>query len=621
MWLLEKIKRVINKIKIDLDKKFIDFVENNDYEVLTPSGWKDFKGVGKTVKYTEYILKTENHELICADKHLVKTEFQFKTIDQLSEDDKIETKSGLESIISVTKTNKSSHMYDLIGVETEEYYTNDILSHNSTVYTIFCAHTAIFYPDKRIGILTKDGALSREILSRVQMAYIQLPMWMQKGAVIWNKGNIKLENDSEIMTAALSEDAFTGFSLNVLIMDEVSKISKTIWKALNESLIPTLSSGKTTKMICVSTPKGDNHFKAMVKGAIQNIKTDGKEGNNFKLIEVPIRDIDLTTRGTTYNKFKSEQIKALGKKGFAQEYDCRFIAMDGTLIDGFVLASLASVNGLEYNPIVEKLSKYKEFISIFKKPDPTRTYTISLDPNEYTVDGVKNKDKQPDGIGIHVVDISSLKDGYEQVATAHFPGGSINYLETDFVLYILGTLYNSAWCFIENNIAGKQIGASLEETYMYENIYYEKQYPGYRLTKGNKGMLCQLLKTLIENKGLKINHQETIEQLKVFMSNGKAFGLDHDDLITSLFGNIYWLFSEEDEVANMFEDTGRIFEVVSKYDVVKKLFILNKNDDSRVAETATIMLTIEDEIDQSDIEDGYYEEDYDDIDYDDGIGY
>jgi hypothetical protein len=55
----------------------------------------------------------------------------------------------------------------------------------------------LFQDDYSIAILANKGSLAREILGRIQYAYEYLPLWLQQGIIVWNKGNIELENKSK----------------------------------------------------------------------------------------------------------------------------------------------------------------------------------------------------------------------------------------------------------------------------------------------------------------------------------------------------------------------------------------------------------------------------------------
>ena len=45
-------------------------------------------------------------------------------------------------------------------------------------------------------LLANKSSTARDILGRLQLAYENLPKWLQQGVINWNKGNIELENKS-----------------------------------------------------------------------------------------------------------------------------------------------------------------------------------------------------------------------------------------------------------------------------------------------------------------------------------------------------------------------------------------------------------------------------------------
>lgn len=114
-------------------RKFIETLELEDWEVETDTGWSDIKAIGKTIEYDEWILKTENCELICADTHIIFNEFFDEIfVKDLKIGDKIITKNGIENVISCYNSNKKSNMFDLqLNDTNHRFYTGDILSHNS----------------------------------------------------------------------------------------------------------------------------------------------------------------------------------------------------------------------------------------------------------------------------------------------------------------------------------------------------------------------------------------------------------------------------------------------------------------------------------------------------------
>ena len=83
---------------------------------------------------------------------------------------------------------------------------------------------------------------------------------MQQGIVAWNKGSMELENKSKILAASTSASAVRGMSFNIIFLDEFAFIPNHIADDFFSSVYPTISSGKSTKVVIVSTPKGMNHF-------------------------------------------------------------------------------------------------------------------------------------------------------------------------------------------------------------------------------------------------------------------------------------------------------------------------------------------------------------------------
>lgn len=132
-------------IKEVMYDKFIESYHVKDYEVLTPKGWINIEGIGKTILFDEFVIKTSgDKELICADKHIMyrcdNIIFDTKKCDlteiyceNLGIGDIIMTKDGPEMIMEYYKNGKSSNMYDIQLSEgsNKQYFTNGILSHNS----------------------------------------------------------------------------------------------------------------------------------------------------------------------------------------------------------------------------------------------------------------------------------------------------------------------------------------------------------------------------------------------------------------------------------------------------------------------------------------------------------
>ncbi len=152
---------------LNFERKFIDTIEIDEWEVETDTGWSDIKQIGKTIEYDEWILKTEmGLELTCADTHIVFDDNMNEIfVKDLKVGDRIQTKNGLEFVIDVHITDKKSNMYDLqLNDENHRFYTGDILSHNSMwLYNIACnaANTG-----KNVAVITVEMS-QRKVMKRL----------------------------------------------------------------------------------------------------------------------------------------------------------------------------------------------------------------------------------------------------------------------------------------------------------------------------------------------------------------------------------------------------------------------------------------------------------------------
>ena len=178
-------------------------------------------------------------------------------------------------------------------------------SGKSTTVVSYLLHYALFNPNSNIAILAN-------ILSRVQLAYENLPKWLQQGVINWNKGNIELENKATIVAAATSSSAIRGSSFNIIFLDEFAFVPANIAEQFFSSVYPTISSGQSTKMIIVSTPKGMNQFYKLW------VDAETKK-NDYIPIEVHWSDVPGRDE-----KWKEATIRNTSPEQFQQEFECEF---------------------------------------------------------------------------------------------------------------------------------------------------------------------------------------------------------------------------------------------------------------------------------------------------------
>lgn len=176
----------------------------------------------------------------------------------------------------------------------------------------------LFNEGKTVAIIANKGASAREVLDRYQIMYECLPIWMQQGVKVWNRGDISLENGCKVFAAATTASSIRGKSINVLLIDECAIIPSNIAEEFFASAYPTISSGLTTKIIMTSTPLGMNHWWRYFNEAMPEDGIDGHIGKNgFVRMFVPYdRHPDRD------EEWAESQRKTLGELKFNQEVLC-----------------------------------------------------------------------------------------------------------------------------------------------------------------------------------------------------------------------------------------------------------------------------------------------------------
>ena len=101
-------------------------------------------------------------------------------------------------------------------------------SGKSTTIVSYLLHYVIFNDNVNVAILANKSSTARDILGRLQLAYENLPKWMQQGVINWNKGSLELENNSKIIAASTSSSAIRGGSFNIIFLDEFAFVPNNI---------------------------------------------------------------------------------------------------------------------------------------------------------------------------------------------------------------------------------------------------------------------------------------------------------------------------------------------------------------------------------------------------------
>ena len=399
----------------------------------------------------------------------------------------------------------------------------------STTIVAYLLHFALFNPQSNIAILANKGSTSREILQRLKTAYEHLPKWLQQGVVVWNRGNIELENGSKVISASTSSSAVRGSSFNIIFMDEFAHIDPPkLAEDFFTSVYPTISSGSTTKVFIVSTPKGLNMFYKMW------VDAEEKRSNY-----VPI-DVHWSQTPGRDQQWKEETIKNTSEMQFAQEYECDFIGSQNTLI------SPSKLRTLPYKPPISQ----KDSLDVYVEPDPKHSYVCIVDVS---------RGRGQDYSAFSIIDVSQFP--YEQVAK--YRDENISPILLPNIVDNVSRYYNTAYVLVEINDIGGQVADILHHDLEYPNIFQtsimgrsgqtlgggfgKSSQLGIRTTKEVKRKGCSSVKDLIEGDKLLIWDLDTITEMTTYIAKGSSYEADegyHDDLMATLilFG---WLVNQK----------------------------------------------------------------------------
>ena len=389
----------------------------------------------------------------------------------------------------------------------------------STTCVAFLLHYLVFNDNVNVGILANKAATAREILGRLQIAYENLPSWMQHGIVSWNKGSVELENGSKILAASTSASAVRGMSFNIIFLDEFAFVQNNIAEQFFASVYPTITSGKSTKVIIVSTPHGMNHFYRMWHDAERGI-------NEYNPIEVhwsqvPGRD----------SKWKEQTIKNTSAEQFKVEFECEFIGSVDTLIAPSVLRAM------EYREPIRK----QKSLDIFYEPEKDNIYVI-------TVDVARGVGK--DYSAFVVFDVTKFP--YKVVAK--YRDNEIKPMVFPSIIERVAKSYNRAWCLIEVNDIGDQVASILNYDLEYPNLMMcamrgragqqlgagfsgSKTQLGVKMSVATKKLGCSNLKTLVEESKLIFEDYNIVQELTTFIQKNNSFQAEegcNDDLAMCL---------------------------------------------------------------------------------------
>jgi hypothetical protein len=386
----------------------------------------------------------------------------------------------------------------------------------STAVVSFLLHYAIFNDNVNIAVLANKASTAKELLSRLQKGYENLPKWLQQGVISWNKASLEIENGSKIFSASTSASSVRGGSYNIIFLDEFAFVPHQVADEFMSSVYPTITSGKESKVIIVSTPAGMNHYYRMWDDAIKGV-------NNYIPMRVYWQDkYDVA--------FKDETIANIGQSRWDAEYECAFLGSSDTLISGAKLS----------NMVLDHPIRNQELLDVYEEPQPDKIYVITVDIAE----GI-----ELDYSAFIIFDASQIP--YRVVAK--YRNNNIPSLRFPDIIEPVARAYNNAYVLCEiNNDA--HVADILHNEYGYPNVIQTKTLGrggqvagqnfsgkgvkyGIKMSKPVKSKGCMSLKQFIEEDKLLIRDSDIYGELTTFVSRYNSFSAEegkNDDLVMCL---------------------------------------------------------------------------------------
>ena len=393
-------------------------------------------------------------------------------------------------------------------------------SGKSTTIIAYLLHYVLFNPTVNVAILANKAATARDLLGRLQLAYEHLPKWLQQGVMSWNKGSLELENGSKILASSTSASAVRGGSYNIIFLDEFAYVPANVAEQFFSSVYPTISSGKTTKVMIVSTPHGMNMF--------YKLWVDAEEQRN-EYVPIEVHWSEVPGRDEAW---KEQTIKNTSEAQFNTEFECEFLGSIDTLVSPAKLKTLTYRTPLKSNAGLD----------VHANPEDGHTYFITADVSRGTAN---------DYSAFVVIDVTEIP--YKVVAK--YRDNEIKPLLFPSKIYDVARAYNQAFVMIEVNDIGEQVANTMQFDLEYDNLVMAsmrgragqvmgggfsggRAQLGVRTTKAVKRIGCSNLKQLVEDNKLIVEDLEIINELSTFIVKGQSFEADegcNDDLVSCLF--------------------------------------------------------------------------------------
>lgn len=544
------------KSNYDLDEtgKLVKSFPVRGIKVMTDSGWREAGFIHQTIPFEIWKVTTENHTLECADLHKVfRPNYEEVFVDELVVGDEILTENGPEKVLSIIKSGQEVSMVDLTIMDGDaRYYTNGILSHNTTTSAIFMLWYILFNVDKNALVLGNKRKTAVEILDKAKNIFYAIPFFLKPGVYKWNEGEIVLDNGCRLMCEATTVNSGISFTFHCVLADEFAHIEKNIMEPFYNNLFPTITAGKARFMI-TSTQNGYNLFYRLYTAAAAGENDYAPFVTDWW--EVPEWNPDTLQWEQRTEQWHQRQVANYGGE---EEFNKQF----GT---DFCGSSVTLVNAKLIKECMKDAYRFKrgDLLGV-SHPDCwywREGFDIgSLKRNYFLITGDLAEGIGSDSTVFHVIQVKVINGEFYYEVAGFFKSNKLGLHIVQEEIATFCSLYmktDQYFISIEWNTYGELFFNFVREydekhndpnygvnTYVqYESTRQGEFIRGYRLNGANKAICCNQFKRLFESRHYILPDLTFLNELQCFgdiNGNGRYAAISgHDDMVMSAIGITY----------------------------------------------------------------------------------
>jgi len=192
----------------------------------------------------------------------------------------------------------------------------------STTTSLVGLHRALYVPGSVVLIVSPTDRQSGELFRKIQGFYAAIGKPVE--ATGENMRTLTLENHSRILSLPASEGGIRGFTADLILVDEASRVPDSLYESISPMLA--VSGGR---LIAMSTPAGRRGW-----------WYEATLSERWELVEIPATECPRISA-----EFLAEERERLAESVFAQEYLCQFVDASGAAFNGADVSAIFDGEG------------------------------------------------------------------------------------------------------------------------------------------------------------------------------------------------------------------------------------------------------------------------------------